>query len=204
MITIFILSFISFWVLGLKTGTHRVFPNDLFLAADDARVIYESRNILGYAETVAITSVGIFLPLLIILWNISRESVSGSLEKLIALRGATHSSRNGLGFEDRLEAAISLAYADLTYLRQTAKELSTVFWKIVWAIVLFFIGLSCANFLPGQPLTVYIVVVVLKGLSMVITLWLFGFLLMYVVVVQPIVRETRYEAVYELEKQYLK
>jgi fatty acid desaturase len=202
-ITLIVVSFMTAWIIELKAGVFSISASKTFFNkdVDEARAIYETRNILGYAEGVAITSIGLFLPLLVLLWNSSRDTVSRTLEKLIDLKWCTSVSNAPNGFGTRLDDAIKLAGDDLEYLRETGRNLRRGFLALIVLIVVFLVLLACANFLFLHGEAEYIFVVVLKGLSLLVILWLLAFLLIFIWVIQPAVRDTRYQFVFGLEKQ---
>ena len=202
-VTLIVASFMTAWIIEMQTDASSIQRSRAFFNkdVDQARTIYETRNILGYAEAVAITSVGLFLPLLVLLWNSSREIVSTTLEKLIALKWCHPVTGAPNGFESRLDEAISSAVDDLQYLRETGRNLRPGFLAMVILIIVFFVILACANFLSLQGEAVYIVVVILKGLSLLVILWLLAFLLIFIWVIQPAVRDTRYLVIFDLVKR---
>jgi hypothetical protein len=184
-----VIRFIYLWVIGLRNESF------MSLNSDQARIVYESRTILGYAEAVVIASVALFFPLLVLTWNNAQVAVSNALEKLIALRNNQTESQSCLG------DAINSALADLEYLRETGREFRGLFFVTIIGVAFFLVTLVLANFLSWQPLHVYIFVVVLKGIAVVIALWLLTLLLIYLFLVQPVVRETQYPRIFDLDVQ---
>jgi hypothetical protein len=160
---------------------------------DRARLIYESRTILGYAETIALASTGIFLPLLIGLWNSAREKVSITLEKFVNLNV-------DVTRQQRLKEIVCSAYVDMTYLRDVGGNLRGFFWSSILGIGIYSVLLAYANFTPWEPLQAYVLAVVLKALAIVIFLWLLTFLLIYLLLVQPVLRDTAYSSLFEIDK----
>lgn len=182
-----VVRFIYLWVIGLKSESF------MSLSSDEARIVYESRTILGYAEAVVIASVALFLPLLVLTWNNAQVAVSNELEKLIALRNTHPESPDCLG------DAITTALTDLKYLRETGKEFRGLFYVTIIGVALFLVTLVLANFLSWQPLHIYVFVVILKGVAIVITLWLLTLLLIYLFLIQPVVRGTQYPRIFDIE-----
>jgi hypothetical protein len=164
--------------------------------SDRARLVYESRTILGYAETIALASAGIFLPLLIGLWNGAREKVSNTLEKFVTLEvDATR--------QQCLKEIVCSAYSDMLYLRDVGTNLRGFFWSSILGIGVYSVLLAYGNFTLLGPLRAYVVVVGLKALAIVIFLWLLTFLLIYLLLVQPVLRDTAYSSLFEIDKLML-
>lgn len=170
--------------------------------------LYETRSIIGYAETIAVASVAIFLPLMILLWNNSQEVVSSTLEELVKLCGRCdlHDSFSTIVgrtnqnsdkcFEKRLEAAIRATVEDFVYLKDIGNELRRPFAVTVLAVIVFFVILVVGNLQWGTH--TYIVSVTLKALALLLFLWLLKLLCIYLVLVQPITRHTRYVEIFDL------
>lgn len=204
-------------LIGIVAGIAWVFLLWLIVSfsseSKGSTAVYETRSILGYAETVAVASVAVFLPLLIILWNGSQEAVSGTLEKLIVLCGKQSSSgaflseqvrqifsfESGDSPENRLRRAIIIASNDFDYLKKVASELRPPFFRVLCFIGVYFCLLAIANFLPGQGAWIYFVAAAFKGIALVIFLWLLRLLCIYLILVQPVVRETKYAEIFGVE-----
>lgn len=183
----------TLWYMKLRHDP-RFFPSPV----DTARITYETRNILGYADAAAIASIGVFLPLLILLWNSAQDRVSKTLENLIALKG-NRGNQNLI--ENHLNESIVEANADIKYLTEIGAGLRIFFLITVMLIVLILFGLGCANFLLWPTVETYVFAVLLKGIAMFVFLWLLMLLLIYLFLVQPVVRDTTYPKIFGLDSE---
>jgi hypothetical protein len=214
---VFLVGLVVLSCYGFETGL------DHSKQSSGTTMIYETRSVLGYAETIGAASVAIFLPLLIILWNSSRQAVSSTLEELITLCKKLDPSRNFLSqslssvlggtsvygiandsARERLRNNIRGAYADFLYLKEIGDQLRGPFSWTILGIGVFFTGLVMANFQSwfSEPLYVYESMVVLNGVALAIFLWLLMLLCIYLLLVQPVVRETAYVDIFDLEGQF--
>lgn len=164
------------------------------LEADEARLAYETRSILGYAQTITVASVGVFLPLLVKLWNDSRQTVEDKLEKLIALKDDPNFPN-----KDDLDKDICTVRKAIKNIADIADELRKLFSRTIVVVFLFLIVLGYANFVTLGPVVDYVLVVVLQGVAIVLVLWLFTLFCLHLKLVQPIVHKARDLHLYNLD-----
>lgn len=178
-------------LLESKTFIRILTKYESFLSptSDRARIIYETRNILGYADAIAVGSVGVFLPILILLWNNARQTISETLYRLISYRA--NKDRLNIN-QDDLEKSINSVHSDLKELQQIGTDLRPFFWGTIIVGFVFLVSLALSNFTKWVDLNSYVLVVAQKVFAIILFLWLLTFLSMYQILVQPLFREFKH------------
>jgi hypothetical protein len=161
-------------------------------SADTARVVYETRNILGYAGAITVTCVTFFVPILLWLWSRAKQRVEERLFRLIGYRSITTVDQAELNKQIVFERSV---------LEQIVL-LGHDFW---WPFIITFLcmvglllGLALVNFCQLTPIQVYVWAVWLLTASIMLSLWLVLLLVTYEIRVQPYVRD--HSSLFAMEK----
>ena len=182
------ISWLCIWAIKLRSEKTFICQN-----ADIARVIYETRTILGYAEAITVASITIFLPLLVLLWNSAKKTISETLYKLLGLR-----NKSGID-QVELENSINLMHKNLKEMLEIGEQLRRPFYitiVITWCVLL---SLVYANFMSADTFISYLLVVILKAASILLLLWFIKLLCLYQILIQPLVREFKHLYLFGLE-----
>jgi len=164
------------WIWCRSIAGTEVFLNS---GADAARTVYESRTMLGGAAMLVAASVGVFLPILMVMWNATKKSINDAYLRAIEVeRGSTIGSddaaQRGSAPSPTSEALPSIVaglQADRENLRQMGRLMTPPYYATLIAVVallvaLVFVFVSCELGVAG-----YMWAVVLLAAGALLLVW---------------------------------
>ncbi len=156
-----------------------------FLAdkADPARVIYETRSILGYAAAIVASCLAIFTPILLWLWLHAKQRVEERLARLLAYRN------NASVNQSQLDKQIEFERSVLARLASVGDSYRTFFYLTILVMAGLLFLLALVNFIGSTNVATYVWAVWLFVASILLFLWMLALLLTYEIRVQPLVRD---------------
>lgn len=150
--------------------------------ADWARLLYETKTILGYSEAIIVASISIFLPLLMGLWHSFTREMMQTLTNLKTMENSPHIQ------QDQLNQTIEMIIQSITKIEKFGQTFRIPFGITIFFSLVLIMTIAISLFLFHGVLA-YIVATLLGAMSLILFLWFLTLLSIFVSLVLPIERK---------------
>jgi len=162
-------------------------PFFLSSETDQARILIETRTLVGYAEAIIIASISIFLPLLIALWYSFLRELTQTLTSIGAIENSKYIKT------EKANKMIENIITTIEEIEKFSKNFRIPFWfSIFFSVILVVIAAVIIFLLTG--VTAYLVAIFLGAMSLILFLWYLTMIAIFVSLFLPI--ERKYKKMY--------
>ena len=138
--------------------------------------VYNSRTLLATVEGITFTEIGIFLPLLIIIWGNAQQKMTDMKLHLLELKEKSSSGRINI---IKLNTKIKEYEDNSLIIDDVGGGLKSFFYLTIGFIIIFVISLVWANFSTSNNYFLYQIVIWQKVIAILILLWFVLLLAIY-------------------------